>query len=291
MTLDQRMGKLEKEMHAVQRKVFPNGTPVEPEFVPATAPVVVAGSASNSSLIDITGRLDVLESQVKAMTAQVEQQGYQLRLAQSNEKALAARLDALEALNHPQAASPVATYSPTQAPAASSAGYANALAANTSYGPANAPLAAGAASTGRTAVAMPNSGDAQEDSYVYGYRLYAAKLYPQAEEQLLGYLNTYPKGKRRSFAANYLGRAYYDEGKYGIAAEILLKNYVNKDGRERAADSLSWAGWAYINLGQAQQACKVFEAFNSDFGTTAGAELKTRVAQGVQQAQCSRYTP
>ena len=46
-TIDVRVNKLEKEMKAVQRKVFPSGVPVQPEIVPPAAVAATAAPAAN----------------------------------------------------------------------------------------------------------------------------------------------------------------------------------------------------------------------------------------------------
>src|SRR3546814_15128458 len=61
------------------------------------------------------------------------------------------------------------------------------------------------------AVERPDTGDAAEDAYIYGYRLWEAKFYPEAEAQLKSVVEKYSSHRRASFAQNLLGRAYLDE--------------------------------------------------------------------------------
>ena len=46
------------------------------------------------------------------------------------------------------------------------------------------------------AVEKPSTNNPAEDQYLYGYRLWAAKLYPEARTQLAGVVTKYPKDKR-----------------------------------------------------------------------------------------------
>jgi hypothetical protein len=85
-----RVGKLEKEMKAVQRKVFPGGAPVEPELGATPAPVTAAGSPSSAPIADLTQRVDSLEAQLKSLTGQVEQDGFRLKKLEDVVKALEA---------------------------------------------------------------------------------------------------------------------------------------------------------------------------------------------------------
>src|SRR6478735_3470827 len=74
--LSMRVGKIEKELRAVQRTVFPNGHPLEPEIVaPAPAPTP---SVTTSPIADLTSRIDTLEAQIQALTAQSEQNGHRV---------------------------------------------------------------------------------------------------------------------------------------------------------------------------------------------------------------------
>src|SRR3546814_16768494 len=62
-------------------------------------------------------------------------------------------------------------------------------------------------------VEVPSTGNETKDGYDYGYRLWDAKLYPEAETQLKAVVEKWPKSSYASFAQNLLGRAYLDEGK------------------------------------------------------------------------------
>jgi polyhydroxyalkanoate synthesis regulator phasin len=84
-----RVDKLEKEMKAVQRVVFPNGQPVESEINAASGGAL--GSPSSSPVADLTARVDALESQLKSLTGQVEQDGFRLKKLEESVKLLETR--------------------------------------------------------------------------------------------------------------------------------------------------------------------------------------------------------
>jgi hypothetical protein len=77
--IDGRVGKLEKEMRAVQRQVFPNGAGkfLEPEIQSPTVPKTT--TSSSTATADLLVRVDALEAQLATLTGQVEQQGNNLR--------------------------------------------------------------------------------------------------------------------------------------------------------------------------------------------------------------------
>ena len=58
--IDLRVGKLEKEMKAVQRTVFPQGVPVQPESG-ISVPGIAAGNPATAPIADLTARVDALE--------------------------------------------------------------------------------------------------------------------------------------------------------------------------------------------------------------------------------------
>lgn len=78
--VDKRVERLEKEMRAVQRKVFPgsDGKFFEPDIKPdATGPVTP--SNTTSAVSDLITRVDALERSLANLTGQVEQNGFRLK--------------------------------------------------------------------------------------------------------------------------------------------------------------------------------------------------------------------
>jgi TolA-binding protein len=297
-----RVDKLEKEMKAVQRKVWPNGVPVEPE-IGGAASGEIAGSPASSAVLDLTSRVDAMESQLKTLTGQIEQYGFRLKKLEDGQKASESRLKALEPQTAeapaPAAIAPTpAAVAPTPKPAPVAVAPAPKPAA-TPAAPAPAKSAAAATPTVKPAattdpkrkalvdaVPIPVSNDPIEDSYSYGYRLWSAKLYPEAQRHLKDFADKYPKHKRASYARNLLGRAYFDDKLYNAAAKTFLGNYQTDTKGDRASESLSWLGLSLIKLNQLTNACKVYTEFDNVYGTTATAEVRARVEKGRVDAKC-----
>ncbi|GAO40904.1 hypothetical protein SCH01S_52_00870 [Sphingomonas changbaiensis NBRC 104936] len=254
--LNARVGKIEKELRAVQRKVFPDGQPLEPEIVaPKVVPEPLGGPAS-SPVADLTARVDAIEAQVRSLTAQAEQNGHRVSQLEDQVKQLVADAQARAA-----AAAPPAALVP---PAADEV-------------PASPP----------PGVERPSTGDPAEDGYIYGFRLWQAKAYPEAEAALKQVADKYPDHRRASFAQNLLGRAYLDDGKPALAAVALYDSYKKWPKGERAAESLYWLGQALTDLKKLPDACKVYAQFGDDYGATAAASLKAQVAAGQKRAKCA----
>jgi TolA-binding protein len=297
--VDLRVGKLEKEMKAVQRKVFPGGVPVQPEIGPLDTGDAGAAPAS-TPLTDLTSRVDGLEAQLKLLTGQVETDGNRLKKLEDAFKAYQTATDArLKALEPAvPAVAPTASTVATPKPAAIIPASVEAPKPAAAKPKVDAPAAATTKPTTPAkndpkrkalvdAVEIPVTGDAAEDAYTYGFRLWTAKLYPEAQVKLKEFGAKYPKHKRASYAQNLLGRAYLDEGKPALASVAFYENYTKNAKGDRASESLYYLGVALTRLKKLPDACKVFDEFKDVYGTSASSDLKTKVAKARTDASCA----
>lgn len=302
--LDLRVGKLEKEMKAVQRTVFPQGVPVQPDLSAAPATTIPSGTPASAPLSDLTTRVDTLEKSLATVTGASEQNAYRLKQLEEALAKVQSRLTALEG-GAPATGSPAAT-SGTALPTVTAATTTTVTApepkpapataapkptATAKPAPAKADPAPAKADPARkaavVAIEMPATGDAVEDDYTYGFRLYTAKFYPEAQAKLKEFTAKYPAtNKRWSYAQNLLGRAYYDEGKPALASVAFYDNYQKAPRGERAADSLTWLGQSLIKLKKTADACKVFDELNDVYGTKLTPDQKARAAKGRADAKC-----
>jgi len=90
--IEGRVGKLEKEMRAVQRQVFPNGAGkfLEPEIQSPTAQKPT--TSSSTATADLLVRVDALETQLATLTGQFEQHDNAMRQMEVRLKAIEAQL-------------------------------------------------------------------------------------------------------------------------------------------------------------------------------------------------------
>jgi len=137
------------------------------------------------------------------------------------------------------------------------------------------------------AVEKPKTDDAGDDEYSYGYRLWEAKFFPEAEQQLQLFLTKYPKHQRLSFARNLLGRAYLDEGKPREAAQWFLKNYQADKNGARAPDSLLYLAESMRQLKDTNRACIALAEFGETFAAEAAGRLKTQYEATRRGVKCS----
>ncbi len=289
-----RVDKLEKEMRAVQRKVFPNGVAIEPE-IGGSATGESAGSPSGTPFTDLTARVDALEAQLKSMTGQVELNGNRLKKLEDAMRATDARVKALEPAEPVAELSPPATPKPVAVSAAPKpvpvvASKPDPTVAKPTA-PTVKPAVAGKADPKRKAlidaVEIPSTGDAIEDAYSYGFRLWQAKLYPEAQVKFKDFVAKHPSHKRASYAQNLLGRAYLDEGKPALASVAFYDNYQKMPRGERASESLYWLGIALTRLNKPADACKAYKEFSDVYSGSAPSDLKAKVTKGKADAKCT----
>jgi TolA-binding protein len=271
-----RVVKLEKEMRAVQRQVFPNGAGkfFEPEIKPADGkPATI--TSSSSAVSDLLARVDALETQLASLTGQVEQHGNSMRSMDTRMKALEADLRAQSA----PAVSVAPATTTTQI----------AVKATPKPVPAVVAAAAKPSAARTTAVAKIErsaTGDAFEDAYNYGYRLWEAKFYPEAQVTLEETVKKHPKHKRLSYARNLLGRAWLDDKKPATAVKIFYDNYKNEPRGDRAPESLFFLGSALTDLGKTAEACEAFGELAKAYPDAATGRLTDRLASGRSRAKC-----
>ncbi|MDP1026789.1 hypothetical protein Q5H91_06170 [Sphingomonas sp. KR1UV-12] len=289
-TVEARVGRLESEMRAVQRKVFPGGAGqlVQPDIVAPTTPTEIPGAPVSSPIVDLAARVSSLEQQVATLTGQAEQNGFQLRQ-------LREQFDAYKAATDAKLAAPAAATAPAVGGAVDGGDPAPIAGASPSRPlsdsrPAAATPAA-AADPDRTArlaaIKRPaKGGDQAEEQYLYGYRLWDAKLYPEAQAQLKKTVADFPASRRASYAQNLLGRAYLDDGKPSLASMAFYDNYKKMPDGERAPDSLLYLGQALVKLDKPADACRVYAELTDVYGAKMTAAFKADLARGRTAARC-----
>ena len=293
--IDGRVGKLEKEMRAVQRQVFPAGAGkfIAPDIQSPTIAQPETPSTT-SATSDLLVRVDALEAQLATLTGQVEQQGNNMRGLEARLKILEAQLASAQLASAPQeTAVPAiaqATTAPSVLPAAAPVPAAVTVKPKPVVAAAKPAAIAAKPSAARVAavaaIERPATGDAFEDGYTYGFRLWEAKFYPEAQATLEETLKTYPKHRRASFLRNLLGRAWLDDKKPATAVKIFYDNYKADPRGERAPDSLLFLGLALTDLGKTAEACEAFGELSRAYPDIATGRLADRVTAGKTRAKC-----
>jgi TolA-binding protein len=279
---EQRIDRLERQVNEMQRRVYPKGRPAD------TAGFVDDPAATQSSVMTLNQRLDALERQMADMLRQTEENGNRLRSMEASIGQLKSdedqRIQALEQrVSAAAAAAPVAAPVETAPPPSTT--------------PTPKPKPKPSTQSPKTSQAAPPAGDAPvataavsdpgEDAYTEGFHLWESGQYDQAISSLKAFIAAYPKHRRVSYANNLIGRALLDKGQPSDAAAVLLANYRNNPGGERAQDSLYYLGQAAMQLGKPSQACNIYAELDAVYGAKIRPDLKKLETDAKAQAKCS----
>ncbi|MEZ5694064.1 MAG: hypothetical protein R3D99_09530 [Altererythrobacter sp.] len=275
-----RLRKVEGEVRALQRKVFPGGDGrfFEAEITGPQTGTARPATPSTTAVTDILIRLDALEGQIASLTAQTEENTN--AIAQ-----LSARLDALGAVEGgvgaersipASTASSGSTGSTTTAPAEAAP-------------PKQEPKQASPSPERLAAVqeiAKPQTDDPGDDEYSYGFRLWDAGFFPEAQQQLTLFVEKYPSHSRTTYGRNLLGRAYLDDGKPNEAATWFLKNYQSDRNAVRAPDSLLYLAESMIALDDERRACIALAEFGETYPAVASGRLSSQYQANLGKVDC-----
>ncbi|MBY0342851.1 MAG: tetratricopeptide repeat protein, partial [Sphingomonadales bacterium] len=137
------------------------------------------------------------------------------------------------------------------------------------------------------AIAKPQTADAGDDEYSYGFRLWNAGFFPEARQQLTKFVEQYPSHPRISFGRNLLGRAFLDDKMPKEAAQWFLKNYQANKAGDRAPDSLLYLGASMIAMNDTKRACIALAEFADTYPLIAAGRLATDYQTTRAKVKCS----
>lgn len=268
-----RLRRIESELRALQRAVFPGGdgryfTPEVDTSQPQQPQTPVIGTPSTTALTDILARLDALEAQLARLTARTEENANQMAMLEAELKELREAREAAQVAANTQ---------PTGVIPLPSAGAGAAT-------PTTAPDPERVAAV--QAIAKPSTGDPGEDEYTYGFRLWDAGFYPEARQQLSLFLQKYPDHRLASHGRNLLGRAFLDDGQPREAAAQFLENYQKDKNGARAPDSLLFLSEAMVKLDDTNRACIALAEFSETYPALATGRLKEQYERNRSKVTC-----
>lgn len=270
-----RIKQLEAEVRALQRKVFPDGAgrTLPPQAVPAAASGAVNPPPATSDVTDILRRLDAIEAQLARLTGQTEEN--------ANEVAqLTTRVKAIETARAEAKAQAAAQKKAEAEQAAAQQAAAAQKKDEEPTPPSPERLAA------VKKIVKPKTDDPGNDEYLYGYRLWQAGFYPEAEQQLRLFVDKYPDHWRTTYGRNLLGRAYLDDGKPKDAAPWFLKNYQADKNGARAPDSLLYLAESMMALKDSKRACIALAEFGDTYPAFATGRLKDQYRADKGKVKC-----
>ena len=266
-----RLRKMEAEIRALQRKVFPGGDErfFQPEITSPAPTGNAAPAPTTSAVTDLLSRMSAVEAQLARLTGNIEENANRIAVLEQ-------RLGAVQ----PGSGAPtggVVLPSSSTTPAAGSLPNSNISAPGAVTVPVAAAVVSVPSSARLTAVQSiekPQTGDAGDDEYSYGFRLWEARFYPEARQQLQIFIDKYPKHRRASWGRNLMGRAYLDEGNPREAATWFLQNYQADKAGGRAPDSLLYLARSMKELKDTKRACIALAEFSETYVAEAAGRLK-----------------
>jgi tol-pal system protein YbgF len=248
-------------------------------------------------------RVDALETQVRAMAAQIEQLSQQVRALGGQPLK---RTDAGEDASPPEA--PLAKQGPDTRFGSTTitAGTGDALGAAADGEqqppgqkpplaqqspekptlPSAPPQDAIAAATPPGAPEQPGAPAANpKQLYEKAYGYLMQRDYGAAQAAFEDFLNRYPKDSLAGNAQYWLGEAHFVRGEYKAAAGAFLKGYKDYAGNARAADSLLKLAMSLDRLGQKDGACSSYSELSTRF-PDAPDNVKMRAKSERQRIGC-----
>jgi TolA-binding protein len=305
-----RLRKIEAEVRALQRKVFPGGDEkfFKPEVTTGTTATTGTSTSSTSAVTDMLTRMDAIEAQLARLTGQVEETTNRVAVLEQRAGIVRpataavtpattdAPANAVTAATVPAAGVPAAGVASTPVSTAPAVAVAPAPApvapqpALTTPKPATTTTATAAPSASRVAavraIEKPQTNDPADDEYSYGFRLWEAKFYPEARQQLKMFVDKYPRHSRVSFGRNLLGRAYLDDGQPAEAAKWFLENYQADKRGARAPDSLLLLATSMKKLKDDKRACIALAEFSETYAAEAAGRLKGQYDETRRGLSC-----
>jgi tol-pal system protein YbgF len=138
------------------------------------------------------------------------------------------------------------------------------------------------------AATAPNAADAGTAKQLYetAYGYLMQRDYSAAQGAFEDFLTRYPQDSLAGNAQYWLGEAHFVRGEYKAAAGSFLKGYQNYAGNARAADSLLKLAMSLDRLGQKDAACSSFGELSTRF-PNAPENVKMRAKSERQRIGCT----
>jgi tol-pal system protein YbgF len=235
---------------------------------PAAAPQRSGGFAPSDTN---AGRIDGIEVQIKALTAQVEQLAEQVRAGDGR-----------------RAAVPPPPGRPGGAPAVAGFGSTTVSGASDPVARVISGEAPPPGSSRQTVASAPVAGDAASAKQLYetAYGYLLQQNYGAAEAAFDEFLQKHPGDALAGNAQYWLGESHFVRGNYKVAASAFLKGYQTYAKSAKAPDSLLKLAMSLDRLGQRDAACTSFNELNQRF-PQAPTHVRTRADSERRRLGCA----
>jgi tol-pal system protein YbgF len=138
------------------------------------------------------------------------------------------------------------------------------------------------------AATAPNAGDTGNAKQLYetAYGYLMQRDYSAAQNAFEDFLQRYPQDSLAGNAQYWLGESHFVRGEYKAAAGSFLKGYQTYAGNARAADSLLKLAMSLDRLGQKDAACSSFSELSTRF-PNAPENVRMRAKSERQRIGCT----
>lgn len=239
------------------------------------ASVATGGGVSGGD----AGRIAALETQIRALTAQVQQ------LSQAGSRAPA---PATQGWQSGGAANPQGQGGPggQGSPAGGSvAGFGSTTVQPGSGDQIGSIIANNSPSGGGAATTSVAAGSDAQQNYEAAYGLLLQQDYGAAQAAFSDFIKRHGNHALAGNAQYWLGETYYVQGQYKSAAGAFLKGYRSYGSSAKAPDSLLKLAMSLDRLGQRSAACSSLSELGTKF-PQAAAHVKRRASQERRRLRC-----
>lgn len=271
--IEKRIERLEKQIRALQRKVFDGRDVVMP--ADGGGGVDTAGPAQ---AVGTEQRIMALEEQLRSLTGQIEQ--VQFQTGQTQEKLDTFMADTEFRFGQLEGRGSISGGSSGAAIAASQAATASATIAEPNELPA---ASAGNSAAGDLPGGALPAGSPMEQ-YNYAYSLLAQGKYDAAEAAFRSFLGVHGNDDLAGNAQYWLGQSLFVRGRYNDAAREFVAGYQSYPQSQKAPAYLLKIGISLGKIGQKQEACDVFAELKNRYPNSP--ESKERRPAEEQTAGC-----
>lgn len=260
--LERKVERLEKELNAVQRKVFSGG---DSRFFEGQSPGVVdqpVGESGTSLLADLQVRVGTLERRLRELTGQIEEAGH--RNTQLVEEMRRFREDMEFRISRlEQGGNVPANATPNPAPATDETG-----------------------NTGLPLIPSTTPSEDPKDAFNTAFKMMSQGDYEAAERGFKGFLERYRDNPLASNAQYWLGRTYLVQKDYPKAAAAFFAGHRDYPEGAKAPQNLLGLSTALYELGQKDEACSALDLLRSGY-QDAGDDVLQRMTAERTRMGCT----
>lgn len=245
------------------------------------AATILAQAAPQAAMARMEARLSALEQDVRVLTGQAEQIGFDVRqMRQRLETAIRDMEMRLERLERQAGVTAGMPATPPGTPAVPGLD-----------APPDAPVAGGlvprvpSPSDRDATAAAPLPGGDPQRQYAHAFGLLRAGDYDRAEAALAAFIARHPDDALSDNARYWLGETHYVRGDYPAAAQAFLEAYQADTTGAKAPDSLLKLGMALARLDKRDEACAAFQQLERS-QPEASATIRQKVQEERSRIGC-----